>query len=206
MIKKIKPINLRLRETKQQGKTLKELKQYTIDIFGLADKKHEFEFSVTNELFEYYSNDTVSDTKCEVFLTLKKSERHIECNFKIEGITTLLSDRTLLPFKENITVDEYLIFKYSDEDEESTDELIVIKWKTQQLNIGQYIYDYISLSLPVKRLHPSEREDDTDDDDEEGSTLLYTTLDDNDSSETESNEDQITDPRWNTLKNFKKEK
>ena len=89
------------------------------------------------------------------------------------------------------------MFKYGEVEEEMTDEIMVIHQDKASLNLGQYLYEYIALALPMKRIHPKfqEQEDEEDDDETEG-RIIYT-------SEEEKKDDAI-DPRWDVLKKLKK--
>ena len=46
------------------------------------------------------------------------------------------------------------MFKYGDKDEEITDEIMIIHRDTATLELGQYIYEFIALAIPLKKLHP----------------------------------------------------
>ena len=105
----------------------------------------------------------------------------------------LICDRSLDPFEFPIDLRQKVIMKFGDEDTELSDEIIMIEWNTQRINIAQLIYEYIGLEIPLKKLHPRyDNEVDTED------TLFY-------SSENEKNpQDPDVDPRWETLKSLKK--
>jgi uncharacterized metal-binding protein YceD (DUF177 family) len=88
------------------------------------------------------------------------------------------------------------MFKYGEEEAELSDEIIIINRDRVSLELGQYMYEFISLSIPIKKVHPKFQDDEDDDDDSEGK-LIY-------SSETEiSDEEKEVDPRWEILKKLK---
>jgi uncharacterized metal-binding protein YceD (DUF177 family) len=71
--------------------------------------------------------------------------------------------------------------------------MVVIRRDASQLELGQYMYEFISLEVPMKKLHPRFR-----DDDEPGEgKIVY-------SSAPDPEEKQTTDPRWDKLKNLNK--
>ena len=86
-----------------------------------------------------------------------------------------------------------IVFKYGSEEAEVTDEIVIIPHHKASLNIGQYLYEFIGLAIPMKRLHPKFREQEDEDDATEGK-IIY--------SSTTENEGAI-DPRWEKLKNLK---
>jgi uncharacterized protein len=79
----------------------------------------------------------------------------IQLFFHIIGTVELICDRTLEPFDFLLDIHQKLILKYGEEDEELTDEIAIISKNTQQINIAQYVYEFIGLAIPMKKLHPS---------------------------------------------------
>jgi uncharacterized metal-binding protein YceD (DUF177 family) len=121
-------------------------------------------------------------------------------HFHIIGSVELICDRTLEPFDFPLDIEQKLILKYGEADEELTDEIEIISRNTQQINVAQYIYEFIGLAIPMKKLHPTLALADYQEN-EEG-ILVY-------SSETSGPEDEkessteATDPRFDILKKLK---
>ena len=76
-----------------------------------------------------------------------------------------------------------------------TDEIIVIPRDTATLELGQYIYEFIALAIPLKKVHPKFQDDAED---ESGGKIVYTS-----EATEERNDEEETDPRWNILKKLK---
>ena len=168
---------------------------YSINIVGLSSKEHQFQYEFGSEFFRKYGTDIVSEGKFVVDLTLSKHETFIETEFKISGAAHLTCDRSLEPFDFPIESKNKIVFKYGDEYQEITDEIIIIPRDTATLELGQYIYEFIALGIPLKKLHPK-FQDETEDDSE--GKIVYT------SEATEEKKDEEgTDPRWNILKKLK---
>ena len=70
---------------------------------------------------------------------------------------------------------------------------------TNRINLARYVFEYIALALPVKKIHPNLQSDDDESDDEEG-ILVYTS---ESTSANEDQEDDKIDPRWEILKKLK---
>ncbi len=85
------------------------------------------------------------------------------------------------------------MFKYGPEPTELSDEIVVITRDQDQLELGQYMYEFISLEIPIKKLHPKFR--DEEDNNEEGK-IVY-------KSKSEDGDDGQIDPRWEKLKKLK---
>jgi uncharacterized protein len=168
---------------------------YSINIVGLSNKEHDFQFEIGDEFFRKFGTDLVSEGKFLADLVLTKHETFIEVEFKIKGSTRLICDRSLEPFDFPMESKNNIVFKYGDDFQEVTEEIIIIPRDTATLELGQYIYEFISLGVPLKKLHPKFQ--DEADDDSEGK-IVYTSKP---SEEKEEKED--IDPRWNILKKLK---
>jgi uncharacterized protein len=171
------------------------LKAFKVNIIGLSNKVHSFHFDVDNEFFRHYGTGMLSEGSFDVDVELDKRETFIEARFLIKGAAMMVCDRSLDPFRQPMKIDKKIVFKYGDADEELSDEIIMIQRDSDSLELGQYIYEFISLEVPIKKLHP--RYQDEDDDETEGK-IIYSS---GDSSKGDDEED--IDPRWEQLKKLK---
>ena len=53
-----------------------------------------------------------------------------------------------------------MLFKFGDEDQELSDEMVIIDRNKSKINFGKFIYEFFILEIPVKRLHPSVKNED----------------------------------------------
>ncbi|MCF0072327.1 DUF177 domain-containing protein [Dyadobacter sp. CY261] len=184
---------------------VKELSKYNIDIYGLEDKQYDYDMESGDAFFEEMEQDLIEHGHFKTHVVLNKSATMIQLRFQTKGSVTLVCDRSLEEFEEPIDSDQRIILKFGDHNEELTEEIEMINRNTNRINVARYIFDFIALSLPFKKLHPSLRteEDDFDleDDDEEGK-LVYTSGAEEGGDEKE--EEEKIDPRWEALKNLKK--
>lgn len=168
----------------------KILSKYDINIHGLEEKRYTFEFEGGNEFFGAFEQSFITNGNFKAIVKLNKNSSMIQLDFEISGSIELTCDRSLDLFDEPIEVFEKYIYKFGDRHEEITDEIEMIPQGTATVNLSQHIYDFILVSLPMKKLHPRFREEEID---EEG-LLLYTT--DKESVEEKAQE---IDPRWAAL-------
>jgi uncharacterized metal-binding protein YceD (DUF177 family) len=172
------------------------LRAFRVNIIGLSNRVHQFNYEITDEFFGHYGTGLVSEGSFQAEVTLDKHETFIEARFLIKGTATLVCDRSLDPFKQPMKIDKKIVFKYGDADEELSDEIIMIHRDTDSLELGQYMYEFIGLEVPIKKLHPRYK-DEPENADESAGKIIYTS----DSPENK-NEDDI-DPRWEKLKKLK---
>lgn len=170
------------------------MKEFAVNIIGLSKKAHLFNYHLAKGFFEKYGTEAVSDGRFDVEVELDKKETFIEVNYKISGQAALVCDRTLEPFDFPITENRKMVFKYGEEAQEISDEIVIITRDQDSIDLGQYLYEFIALAIPMKRLHPrfaNEAERDQ--------PLVYSTS----PNEPEEKEDDSIDPRWDKLKKLK---
>jgi uncharacterized metal-binding protein YceD (DUF177 family) len=182
---------------------LKDLKTYNIDIVKLSNKRHSYNFEADASFFENFEQSLIQEGAFKVELTLDKSETMIQLYFHITGTVQLICDRTLEPFDYPIDINQKLILKYGEENEELTDEIEIIPRDTQQINVAQYIYEFIGLAIPMKKLHPKLANQQYQETDEE--ILVYSSgTSSPESDDSAGGAEDVADPRWEILKNLKK--
>jgi uncharacterized protein len=168
---------------------------YSINIVGLSNKEHHFHYEFGDDFFRTYGTDLVSEGTFQADLLLTKHETFIEVDFKIRGALRLICDRSLEPFDFPVENNNKIVFKYGEEYKEVTDEIVIIPRDAATLELGQYIYEFIALAVPLKKLHPK-FEDDLEDDSE--GKIVYSSK-----PSEEKKDEEDTDPRWNILKKLK---
>ncbi|WP_420577997.1 YceD family protein [Ekhidna sp.] len=170
---------------------MKDLKAYKIEIFGLSNSTHDFNFTFDDEFFSHFENSLVSKGKGTCDVVLAKTDSMITVDLTIKGIIELECDRSLEPFDYPIAVEKEIIYKYGDEEKELSEDVFVILKGEQEINISTFLYESISLEVPMKKLHPK-FQDESDDDE-----MIY--ISDTD----EQSQEESTDPRWEALKKLK---
>jgi len=179
---------------------VKELNQYDIDIYGLKEKQYDYDFESGSTFFKHLEQELIEDGYFKVHLTIDKSSTMLMLHFHIVGSIQLVCDRSLETFEEPIDIKERLILKYSDHDEELSEEIQLIRQDTTRINVAEYVFEFIALTIPMKKLHPRFRTDDDEDFDEDEGFLVYQSSDEDDTEKT-NNED--IDPRWAALSKLK---
>jgi uncharacterized protein len=178
------------------------LKAFNIDIFKLGIGKHEYQFHVDDAFFAQFEYSLINKGDLSIEAVLDKSETFFHINFDIHGTIELICDRSLEEFDYPVSLHERIIFKYGETEQEISDDIVMIPYGIQQLNVAQYIYELIMTAIPMKKLHPKFAEEEAEDENE-FEVLVYSDVDEETSEqEQESEEEENIDPRWNALKNL----
>lgn len=173
---------------------MRVLDRFNIDIYKLSNAIHQYDFEFGDTLFGEFEDGFVDKGKGKVNVSLEKNESFIKLTMIIDGNIELQCDRSLDLFDFPINIEKSIIFKYGEEEQELDDEIIIINRNRQSLNLAEFIYEFIGLEVPMKKLHPR-FEDETDNDE-----LIYSS--ENDNKEVENKTTDI-DPRWEILKKLK---
>lgn len=170
---------------------------FKVNLQGLSQKAHQFEYAFGDEFFGLYGNTLLEGGKFDAEVRLDKRETLIEADFSIRGHARLVCDRSLEPFDFPMDIHRKILFKYGEEEKELSEEIVLITREQPFLDLGQYLYELITVNLPMKRLHPRFADEKTSE--QEDIRLVYSSPAD----DTDNKEEEPIDPRWEKLKKLK---
>lgn len=129
-------------------------KDFLIPFVGLKLGKHQFDYQIGKEFFEGFEFDEYNDVNVKVDLVLDKKSTMLELAFKHKGTINVPCDLTGEEFDLPIKGKLNLIVKFGDVFNNENDELLILPHGEFQVDVAQYIYEMIVLSVPSKRIHP----------------------------------------------------
>ena len=125
--------------------------QYIVKFAGLPVGSHEFEFEVKDKFFEEIEDSEIKRANIEVNLTLIKQGTLMQMIFKIKGTVEMDCDRCLIAYDFPIESEETLVVKHGNPDE-GNEEVLVIPEGAGEADISHYLYEYIILALPSRKI------------------------------------------------------
>lgn len=170
-------------------------KDFLIPFVGLKQGKHQFDYQIDKKFFEGFDFDEYNDVAIKVELVLDKKSTMLELAFKHKGIVNVPCDLTGEDFDLPIKGKLNLIVKFGDAFNNENDELLVLPHGEFQVDVAQYIYEMIVLSVPSKRIHPGVKDGTLQ---SEAINKLNELAPKEQIKEKE--EEENTDPRWDKLK------
>ena len=129
-------------------------KQYSVAYKGLKNSSFDFDFEVDDALFAAYESRDIKGGKCQVKATMLKSEQQLDFDFVITGEVTCECDRCLEDCQIPIDYEGHLIVRLSEQEGEYDGEVMWLNPAENEVDLTQYIYESIVLSLPYQRVHP----------------------------------------------------
>lgn len=128
-------------------------KSYTIAYKGLKQGRHTFDFEVDGALFRSFENADILDGACKVGVVLERGEAMLEADVTIDGSVVVACDRCLEDCPVPIRFEGRLWVKFADEPREYDGEVLWLMPVEDEIDLRQYIYESIVLSLPYRRVH-----------------------------------------------------
>ncbi len=131
----------------------KALRQYDIHFVGLKAGEHTFNYSISSDFFKLFEQPDFTQCSIDVQLIFEKQTSHFVLDFKLDGHISVDCDRCTANINYPVFSHYQLFVKFSDDrvpdSEVDTDEVLYIERSEHTLNIAQFIYEYVMLSMPM---------------------------------------------------------
>lgn len=163
-----------------------------------------YSFQLADSFLQPFEQEEMEDLRADLSVSVLKTGGTIEVSFEITGSTTLICDRSAESFSFPLEVKEKIYLKLGDHFEELSEDVLLVPAAQHELEVTQYVYDFLMLAIPSRKIHPRFAGEDNSDEDE---VLIYSSEPDAES-DTEvipdDAPDASVDPRWEALKKLKK--
>lgn len=135
---------------------MKALKSFTINFASLADGEHLFDYQVDNKFLKHFEASLVQEGNVEVNLRLIKFLNSLELNFTIQGTVLTPCDVCAEEFDLLIQGNEQIMVKIVSEIPTNDDEynVLYLKEGISSINIAEMLYELLTLSVPMRKVHP----------------------------------------------------
>ena len=155
----------------------------------------QFEYELDNKFFEHFEYDEFNSANVKIDLLFEKKSTMMELTFHASGTVNLNCDLTNEPYDQPIENSLFLVIKFGDEYNNEDDDLLILPHGEYQVNVQQYIYELVVLSVPAKRIHPGVEDGTLKSD-------VLEKLEELSLKNQKNKKEDDTDPRWDKLKNL----
>ncbi|HJC93564.1 MAG TPA: DUF177 domain-containing protein [Candidatus Phocaeicola excrementigallinarum] len=118
----------------------------------MRQDRMEYEFTLDDQFFTELEVSDIHKGNVEACLTVRKALGAYLLDFHIEGVVTVTCDRCLDDLALPVSVDNSLKVKLGTEYSEEED-LITIPEEDGFINVAWLVYEFVALSLPMKKVH-----------------------------------------------------
>jgi uncharacterized metal-binding protein YceD (DUF177 family) len=168
-----------------------KLSTYIIHYAALKEGVHLFEYQLAQEFFDLFEQPIVEGANVLIKLSLHKTATMLVLDIHATGTVHVECHRCLEEFEMPLDIRKTLIVKSTGEESDADNVDVIIADTASEINLAQHLYDFISLALPLKIVHP---------DDENGNPACNPeTLK---KLETLMVKQEQKDPRWEALRNI----
>lgn len=190
--------------------------EFNLPLKSLPEGVHEFRYDLDRQFFKNMESGDIRDAKIAVDLTVTYRNGVYDLKFVFKGAVTVACDRCLDDLELPVDTGYHVTVKYGDSYKDESDEFIEIPESDNFLNVAYMMFDTVSLSVPIKHVHPLGKcnramssllkkhralvSGDTDAD--FGEDLIEDLEAGESPEETPPQESSTTDPRWDALKDF----
>lgn len=133
---------------------MKQLNEFLIPFLGLKLGKHQFEYQINNTFFEHFDYHEFDHSEIKVKVVLEKKPNFLELSFKHNGTIHVPCDVTGEEFDLPIKGKINLVVQFGEQYNDDNEELLILPHGEHQLDVAQYIYEMIVLSIPYRKEHP----------------------------------------------------
>jgi uncharacterized metal-binding protein YceD (DUF177 family) len=174
---------------------MKITNEYLIPFIGLKIGKHQYEYQINNTFFDNFDYHEFKNCEIKVDIVLEKRNTMLELSFKHKGTVFVPCDLTNEMFDLPIKGKIKLVVQFGEEFNNDNEEILILPHGEHQIDVSQYVYEMIVLSIPLKRTHPGIKDGTLKTDVFEKLNNIKPT----EQKEHNIKEDNI-DPRWDKLK------
>lgn len=170
---------------------------YIIAFAGLKNGEHHYNYVIDDAFFKNRDYSEVKQGNVNTHVVLIKETNLLVFDIKMEGFLNVTCDRCGDPFNIPVWGEKKLIATLTNDRFEEDDDIVSISIHTSEIDISQYLYEYVSLLLPQRHIHP-DKEGGTNGCNSDSLKLL------DKFSHPDSVKNDFIDPRWDALRKIKK--
>lgn len=168
-------------------------KEYLIEFNKVLKGENLLEYKLGKEFLHLFAEDSTEDIDIQATVKVQKSENMYQVTLHLKGSVKLTCDLCLDEYPQPVDSNYHLIIKVSEQERYDDDEIIYITPETISYDLSQFIYDNLMLSIPLKKVCTESGK--------ECNQEVVSKMD-----ELRYHEEEEPDPRWEKLKEIKKNK
>ena len=133
------------------------MQPFVVPLNGLTQGGTGFSWHADSSFFGNFEGSDILDADLEVGAVAEKSAGWLGISCTVHGSVDVACDRCLETLRLAVETSFMLSVKFGKEDQrsESDDrEIVMLPDGEAELDLSQFVYDYVCTSLPMRRVHP----------------------------------------------------
>ena len=135
----------------------KKYQDIVIPIKGLPLGESTFRFEIGDPFFQAFENSLIKEADCSVKVRVVRHQTLLDIVCEIVGFVVVECDRCLEDLTLKVDIDPHLTVGFGTvdvDDAVAEDDVLVVDHTESELNLNQFVYDYVCLGLPLVKVHP----------------------------------------------------
>ncbi|MBN2666127.1 MAG: DUF177 domain-containing protein [Bacteroidales bacterium] len=132
------------------------LRNFTIPVGESRSGHHVYEFVIDKAFFDLFEESEIKEGKLEAVIDVDRDSTHADIVFNINGKVRISCDRCLGVFDQPVSCSSRLLVRYGSVRDDSDPDIVILPHDENELDLKQYIYEFIHLALPIRRTHPDD--------------------------------------------------
>ena len=129
---------------------------FTIPVGGNRSGHNVYEFEIDKKFFDLFEESEIKEGELEAVVEVDRNPTHADITLSITGKVRICCDRCLEEFAHPVECSNRLYVRFGSERDESDPEIITLPHDENELDLKQYLYEFIHLALPIRRTHPDD--------------------------------------------------
>jgi uncharacterized metal-binding protein YceD (DUF177 family) len=119
---------------------------------------HEFSISLDSKFFDLFENSEVKTGLLKAEITLLRSSDSMHLKIDMKGTVDVECDRCLDTYPFQVDCSNELSVEIGEENSDlsDADDRITLSRRETSIDLSQHFFDYINLSLPIRKIHPKD--------------------------------------------------
>ena len=172
--------------------------KFRIDLKGMRQPSLQMEYDLDNTFFADIDGQEFQKGAVKAVVAVKNHREVFDFTIAIKGTVVVPCDRCLDEMEVDVEAENLLKVKLGDTYADEGDTVIIPEYEGD-INLAWYLYEFIALALPTKRIHaPGKCNAD-----------MFNKLkkhtrrnEEDDTFDTDEQQEREIDPRWESLKNL----
>lgn len=126
--------------------------KYNVELKGLKAETLSMEFTLDNNFFRDIDGEEFQRGLVKAAVTLRKNHNVFDFEFVLNGTVVVPCDRCLDDIEIEVSAENSLRVKLGENYADEGD-TVVVPEQEGDINLAWYLYEFIALALPMKRVH-----------------------------------------------------
>lgn len=134
------------------------LNDFRIPAQSSSNEVQEYDFKIDDSFFAHFEYGDIEGGDLQVKIKVIYSSRQIKLDLRIKGDVEIVCDRCLDTYRDNLDANFVLYGKFGHGADEEDIDVIWIPEDRTYIDLIPVFFDYINISLPLRRVHPEDEE------------------------------------------------